>query len=58
MEYGTRSKRYMGVQDRLVQFAQPYTGNTQDLLGSLMNGVWRSLGPAAAPERSMIEEAE
>ena len=57
MAYGTRGHRYGSVKDQLVQFAQPYTGTTEVLIGNLMNGIWKSLGPAVAPDQSMIRGA-
>lgn len=55
--YGLRSNRYGTVKDQLLQFAQPYDGRTDTLVESFMNGVWRSLGPAVAPDESMIKGA-
>ena len=54
-EYGVRGTRYSNIKDKLRTFSQTSPRDPESVAEALMDCIWRSLGPAAAPDRSTIK---
>jgi hypothetical protein len=56
-DYGTATNQFEALLQELKSFAAPAQSDLETLIRTLMDSLWRTIGPSMDPDRSAIEKS-